>query len=123
MRELRQIASDIESYSNALSRRRGLAKLLQALPIIGTIAALFGLNIPLAAILSQASLVETIVTVAKWVGFGHILIGLTLCPLIAAFHLKRSMFENSITMKIQNYSFTGGHESKLYPKSVYLLEN
>jgi hypothetical protein len=120
IRELRQIASDIENYSEALSRRRGIVKLVQALPIIATVFALFGLNIPLSMILSQATLVDTIV---RWVVSVHVLIGITLCPLIAAFHLKRFMLENSVTESLQNLYITTGHESKLYPTSVYNLEN
>ncbi|HEY6756609.1 MAG TPA: hypothetical protein VI037_04400 [Nitrososphaera sp.] len=120
IRELRQIASDIENYSEALSRRRGIVKLVQTLPIIATIFALFGLNIPLSMILSQASLLETI---ARWVISGHILIGFTICPLIAAFHLKRFMLENNITESVQNLYITTTRESNLYPTSVYEVED
>jgi hypothetical protein len=93
------------------------------LPIIGTLSAIFGLRIPLPEILSQPSLVEIIVTIATWVIYGHILLGLTICPLIVAFHLKRLMFENSVTQRIQNLSFGPRHESTLYGGSVYELED
>jgi hypothetical protein len=93
------------------------------LPIIGTLSAIFGLRIPLPEILSQPSLVEIIVTIATWVIYGHILLGLTICPLIVAFHLKRLRFENSVTQRIQNLSFGPRHESTLYGGSVYELED
>jgi hypothetical protein len=97
--------------------------LLQVLPIIGTLSAILGLRISLPEIISQASLVEIIATIAGWVAVGHILLGLLLCPLIAAFHLKRLMLENSITQRIQDIEFTTAPETTLFDRSVYEVEN
>jgi hypothetical protein len=122
--ELRAIASDIKDYSDALSSRRSLSTLLQIVPIIATLSAIFGLRISLPEVLAQASFVETIVvTIAGWVAAGHLLLGLTLSPLIAAFHLKRLMLENSITQRIQDLEFRTEPEAVLFDRSVYQVEN
>ncbi|MDQ3836261.1 MAG: hypothetical protein M3270_04920 [Thermoproteota archaeon] len=117
---LRQLVSDMENYSKTISHGKGvMTKLLLALSAIGTIFALFGVNFP-PEFLFQSWLVEAI---PRWFIAGHILFIAILSPLILAFLLKRSMFENSITQQIQSYIFIGEHESGLFPRSVYLLEN